>query len=83
MRQSLEYWQLYAALLDVHNQGKFEDAIERLTPISKGTSEYQAQAMALLDYKVSSFEMRNLVVAFDIEPYAAIPTTCMNNTNLV
>lgn len=72
VRQSLEYWQLYAAELDVRNRN-FKDAIERLTPISKGNSEHQLQARGLLD-TISSFEMRNVADAFDIDSYAAIPT---------
>lgn len=72
VQQSLDYWHLYAARLDLHNHN-FKDAIGRLTPISRGNGEYQVQARALLD-TLSTFEMRNLAVAFDIDPYADIPT---------
>ena len=72
VQQSLEYWHLFAARLDVRNHN-YIGAIGRLTPISNGNGEYQAQARALLD-TVNSFEMRNLAGAFDLDPYSSVPT---------
>ena len=72
VQQSLEYWQLYAARLDVRNHN-YKDAIGRLTPISKGNGEYQISARTLLD-TVRSYETRSLAIAFDIDPYKEVPT---------
>lgn len=72
LQHPLDYWQMYAARLDMHNHN-FKDAIARLTPISKGNGEYQVSARALLD-TVRSYETRSLAVAFDTDPYKEMPT---------
>jgi tetratricopeptide (TPR) repeat protein len=70
VRGSLDYWQLYASKLDIENSN-FNQAIERLTPISKGNSEYKVQANSLLEL-IESFELKILKEAFDTD--SVIPT---------